>query len=260
MKHTLINPTRIALSSLIIGLTFATPALAKEFTSKSQATDTIELYTSEGCSSCPRADRWLSTFKNKPVLFRDVIPMAFHVDYWDYIGWKDPFAKPANSLRQRQHVKQGNSSQSYTPQFVTNSQEWRAWFSGDRQWDANDKTVGVLKASLPDNSKTIHVRFNPQTNNWSSGSTAKPTNYVLNVAVLGMGLKSKVTGGENVDTVLHHDFVVLNHYKQTVAANPAQWNVKMPTIPQSGQEKSALAVWLSEPNTQRTIQATGGYL
>ena len=59
---------------------------AKDFSSKSGATEVLELYTSEGCSSCPPADRWLSTFKDKPELFKDVIPMAFHVDYWDYIG------------------------------------------------------------------------------------------------------------------------------------------------------------------------------
>ena len=268
MIKTVIKPTQALFASLVLGLSIATPALAKDFVSSSKATDMIELYTSEGCSSCPRADHWLSTFKsgavrnknftNNPVLFRDVIPMAFHVDYWDYIGWKDRFASPVYSERQRQHVRQGNSNQSYTPQFITNSNEWRAWFSGTRDWQANDKTVGVLKVSVPDNSQQLFVRFNPQNN---VGSTAaKPTQYVLNVAVLGMGLQSRVTAGENVDTTLHHDFVVLKHEKQTVAANPSQWRLNMPAIPQSGQTQSALVVWLSEPNTQRTIQATGGYL
>ena len=260
MIKTSLKPVQLLVASLLTGLTLATPVLAKDFVSQSKATDVIELYTSEGCSSCPRADRWLSTLKKQPVLFRDVIPMAFHVDYWDYIGWKDKFAKPVYSMRQREHVKQGNSNQTYTPQFIANSNEWRAWFSGDREWDANDKTVGVLKASLPDNAKDIHIRFNPQSNSWSSGSTNKPTHYVLNIAVLGMGLQSRVTAGENEDTVLHHDFVVLNHQKQTVAASPAQWRMSMPAVPKYGQTKSALVVWLSEPNTQRTIQATGGYL
>lgn len=254
-----IKPIPAIFAGLLLALTAASPALAKDYVSKSTATDVIELYTSEGCSSCPPADRWLSTFKNKPVLFRDVIPMAFHVDYWDYIGWKDRFASPVYSERQRQHVRQGNTNQSYTPQFITNNNEWRAWFSGNRKWDANNKTVGVLKASVPDNSNQLFVRFNPQKNSWST-NTAKPTQYVLNVAILGMGLQSRVTAGENVDTMLHHDFVVLNHQQQTVAANPSQWNLTMPAVPQSGQTKSALVVWLSEPNTQRTIQATGGYL
>ncbi|PWQ96490.1 DUF1223 domain-containing protein [Leucothrix pacifica] len=141
MINQVIKPGPAIVAGLLLALTAATPALAKDYVSQSTATDVIELYTSEGCSSCPPADRWLSTFKNKPTLFRDVIPMAFHVD-----------------------------------------------------------------------------------------------------------------------TVLHHDFVVLNHQQQTVAANPSQWNLTMPAVPQSGQTKSALVVWLSEPNTQRTIQATGGYL
>lgn len=259
MSNKYFKLTRLAVATLFFGLTLNQVALAKAFTSQPQATDVIELYTSEGCSSCPRADRWFSTLKHTPELFRDIIPMAFHVDYWDYIGWKDRFGKPAYSLRQREHVNQGNSSQSYTPQFVANSHEWRAWHSGQRQWDRNDKTVGVLSASLPEQSSHLHVRFNPESNAWSTG-TRRPKHYVINTAILGMGLQSTVTDGENANRVLHHDFVVLNHTKQTVAAQPAQWTIKMPDIPQSGQTQSALVVWLSEPVTQKTIQATGGYL
>src|SRR4051794_5009755 len=57
----------------------------------------VELYTSEGCSDCPPADRWLRSLKPG-----SVVPIAFHVDYWDYIGWKDPFARAAFSARQRE--------------------------------------------------------------------------------------------------------------------------------------------------------------
>lgn len=249
----------LAFAGLILGVTLSNVAMSKTFTSQSEATDVIELYTSEGCSSCPPAERWLSTLKNKPEVFRDVIPMAFHVDYWDYIGWKDRFAKPAYSLRQREHVQQRNTRQSYTPQFVTNNEEWRSWFSGDREWDKNTKTVGVLRADIASDKKTLQVEFSPQRSNWS-GSVESPANYVVNVAVLGMGLQSSVTAGENVGVKLHHDFVVLNHAQQTVAASPSKWQLNMPPIPNSGQLKTAIAVWLSEPETQRTIQATGGYL
>ena len=226
---------------------------AKDFSSKSEATDVLELYTSEGCSSCPPAEHWLNALKDKPELFTDVIPMAFHVDYWDYIGWKDRFAKPSYSARQRSYVHSGRVSQSYTPQLVANSAEWAKWHRGQRVWSPNKKNVGVLKASVPDNAGKVLVKFDPT-------SKAKSGNYVLNVAVLGMGLSSKVKAGENRGETLDHEFVVLNHQQQTVASSPNQWVAAMPQIPQSGQKQSAVVVWLSEVGSQQVIQATGGYL
>ncbi len=238
----------------------ASSVSAKEYVSQSKATEVIELYTSEGCSSCPPADRWLSTLKNRPELFKELIPMSFHVDYWDYIGWKDRFAKPAYSLRQRQYVKTRAVSQAYTPQMVANSGEWRAFISGQRQWVPNEKNVGVLKATIQDNADSMFVRFARHQPSFNASSQKKYSQYVLNVAVLGMGLTSRVTAGENHGNQLNHDFVVLNHQQQTVAANPAQWKMLVPKVPNAGQTQSAVAIWLSEPGTQKIIQATGGYL
>ena len=246
---------------ILLGLcVLAGTASAKEYVSESKATEVIELYTSEGCSSCPPADRWLSTLKNKSELFTKLIPMSFHVDYWDYIGWKDRFAKPAYSLRQRQYVNTRAVSQAYTPQMVANSGEWRGFISGQRQWVPNEKNVGVLKATIQDNSDAMFIRFAPYQPSFNASSQKKHSQYVLNVAILGMGLNSSVTAGENHGVHLKHDFVVLNHQKQTVAANPAQWKMDVPKIPNAGQTKSAVAIWISEPGTQKIIQAAGGYL
>jgi hypothetical protein len=86
----------------------------------------LELYTSEGCSSCPPADRWLSTLRDDPRLWRLVVPVAFHVDYWDYLGWRDRFADPAHAERQRTLAGQGLLSTVYTPGLVLDGKEWRA--------------------------------------------------------------------------------------------------------------------------------------
>lgn len=83
-------------------------------------TPVIELYTSEGCSSCPSADQWLSTLKGKPV-----VAQAFHVAYWDYIGWVDRFAKPQHTERQRQLAAANGLRGIYTPQLVRNGLDWR---------------------------------------------------------------------------------------------------------------------------------------
>jgi hypothetical protein len=83
----------------------------------------IELYTSEGCDSCPPADRWLSGLRGRT----DVIPLAFHVDYWDRLGWKDRFASPAYTARQQDVQRRNGSRVSYTPQVVVNGSDWRGW-------------------------------------------------------------------------------------------------------------------------------------
>ena len=88
----------------------------------------IELYTSEGCSSCPPADKWISKLKDNDELWNDIIPIAFHVDYWDRLGWPDELAEKSFSDRQRQYRHEGSISQVYTPGFVVDGKEWRGFF------------------------------------------------------------------------------------------------------------------------------------
>lgn len=87
----------------------------------------LELYTSEGCNSCPPADRWLSRVTGTGFDSSRVVPLAYHVDYWDYIGWKDPFASPAWSERQRSSVKQSGGRIVYTPQVMLNGRDFPSW-------------------------------------------------------------------------------------------------------------------------------------
>ena len=115
---------------LCVSLVMSTHAMqshAASLSVKSPATqvDLIELYTSEGCSSCPPADRWVSSLQNEPGLWRDFIPVAFHVDYWDYIGWPDRFASPAFTARQYVYAQQQSMRTVYTPGFFNNGKEWR---------------------------------------------------------------------------------------------------------------------------------------
>src|SRR3954454_1449306 len=73
------------------------------FESKPARTHLIELFTSEGCSSCPPAEAWLSKLKTEPQLWRDFVPVAFHVDYWGHLGWRDPFASKIWTARQYEY-------------------------------------------------------------------------------------------------------------------------------------------------------------
>ena len=210
----------------------------------------IELYTSEGCSSCPPADRWLSGLKADPGLWRDFVPLAFHVDYWDYIGWRDRFAQPEYSQRQRRYAAEGGVPTVYTPGLVKDGREWRGWNRDDSP--EPDKTqVGDLSVELEGDTAMIH--FDPLTD--------APGELTANVAILGMNLTSAVTAGENDGRTLHHDFVVLSLVSRPLFRDDHGFSAAVPLdvrALRSGQ--AALAAWVSETGHQGAVQAVGGFL
>lgn len=114
----------------------------------------IELYTSEGCSSCPPADRWLSRLVDHPALWQQIVPIAFHVDYWDYIGWKDRFARPEFTNRQRQYANESGLSTIYTPGVLANDKEWRN-FSWKALPATSKHNVGPITATIGAQELTI---------------------------------------------------------------------------------------------------------
>src|SRR5271168_2184673 len=113
----------------------------------------VELYSSEGCSSCPPAEAWLSKLKASPGLWTEIFPVAFHVDYWDNLGWPDRFAKPEYTQRQRNYAAQLGQDSVYTPEFVTSGREWRGWFNGERLPTAETETSGELSLQIQDGGK-----------------------------------------------------------------------------------------------------------
>ena len=253
---------QIKLRLAVFAATFITAGisqsiLAKEYSSQSSATNVIELYTSEGCSSCPPADKWLSQLKSNPNLFKQFIPMAFHVDYWNQLGWTDRFSNKANSQRQYIHQQEGNISQVYTPGIMINNKEWRGWFNGKKTWTITQKPTGVLAVNHYQESQALNITFSPE-------QAINDNNMQLNIAILGMGLINEIKTGENRGRELKHDFVVLKHVQQQVEIAPnnttQQWQASLPEIPVSGQQQSVLVVWLSTNDSQDVIQATGGYL
>ncbi len=112
---------------LALLLLSALPAAAADdtrtFSSGNDRVALVELYTSEGCSSCPPADRWLSRLADDAGLWSEFVPVAFHVDYWDYIGWKDEFADPSNTQRQRGYAAAAGARSIYTPQMVVGGRD-----------------------------------------------------------------------------------------------------------------------------------------
>ena len=163
----------------------------------------IELYTSEGCDSCPPADRWLSKTiaeRSKEATF---IPLAFHVDYWDYIGWKDVFAQPAFAQRQSLLAGNGGASGVYTPQIFVNGKDDRSWKGGAARLGAGGKAATIkFTAATTWRDDGLNI----------SGKLAEPsTNVRLRYAVTENGLVSAVKAGENRGVTLRHDAVVRAH-------------------------------------------------
>ncbi|HSS63754.1 MAG TPA: DUF1223 domain-containing protein [Gammaproteobacteria bacterium] len=245
---------RRALLVLLAAL-LAVPGIAAARTlaleSTTERVSLLELYTSEGCSSCPPADRWLSNFKNDPRLWRTVVPVAFHVDYWDYIGWPDRFASPRYSQRQRSHARNGHLGSVYTPGFVLAGKEWRSWFVHPVLKIDAEEAVGPLSLELDHD--RVSVLFVP--------ASLPPRPLELHVAVLGFDLETEIKAGENRGRTLKHDFVVLGHTRVAMRRHDdgmsAQTTLPEPRF-QSG--RTAIAAWVSATGDPYPIQAVGGWL
>ncbi len=165
----------------------------------------VELYTSEGCSSCPPADRQLSRLRQTLDPAAEVVPLSLHVDYWDYIGWKDPYAQAAFGARQNWLIRANRHRTTYTPQFFISGTELRTWRSALRD---TVRRVNALPAAA-----AIRVRASIAPNgalalNAEATVRTGADPAALYVAITESGLTSKVTGGENSGATLAHDHVV----------------------------------------------------
>ena len=217
-----------------------------EFKSANKQVALVELYTSQGCSSCPPADKWLGELKNEPGLWSEFVPVAFHVDYWDYLGWKDSFSKKEHSSRQRLHRKQGHVKVVYTPGFFLNGKEWKRRL-GRSTPSLGNKNAGNLTANLSGN--TLKVSYD----------TVNPiSTATLNVGVLGFGYQTPIQAGENSNRVLVEDFVLLSHTEH-LSSNQT-WEVKLPDNITPSAEKYGLAIWVAQGTDLKPLQATGGWL
>ena len=182
--------TRIALvAALVPAAALAQAPQSCEARSATQPPAIVELYTSEGCSSCPPADRWLSTLKGRS----DVIALAFHVNYWDRLGWPDRFATPATTERQHQQAQTSGSSYVYTPQVVLNGRDWRNW-------------SGTAPTKPPISSVALALHRDGSTVTASIGASSERLAGYW--AVLEDGHSSRVKAGENAGETLKHDHVV----------------------------------------------------
>jgi hypothetical protein len=195
---------------LVIGLitgsstAFAADACSAE--SGAERTTLVELFTSEGCNSCPPADRWLSSLKDRA----DLIALAFHVDYWDRLGWTDRFASPRYTQRQRDKADKARSRLVYTPQVTVNGGDFRGWFAypgGAGLAKPQPAALRLRLAATPAASgDALAIRLSSE----PIAGRGLPTGErpVAWIALVEDGLVSDVAAGENTGVRLHHDHVV----------------------------------------------------
>ena len=243
---------------LALGLLGAVGALAAEplhFASGSGRVTLVELYTSEGCSSFPPADHWLGALRGDPGLWREFVPVEFHVNYWDRLGWKDRLSTRQFTEREYAYASAWGSQNVYTPCFVRNGTEWRPSWGGGRPAGG---PAGELSVDLGADG-VCRAEFRPV-----GGIPAARGDYVVHVALLGGGLTSKVSAGENDGSTLEHEFVVLSLAAKPLAApvpgKPLQANLTLPDPTVADARRHALAAWVTRPGDPAPIQATGGWL
>ncbi|MBL8305413.1 MAG: DUF1223 domain-containing protein [Rubrivivax sp.] len=177
------------LASILLAFGPAQAADTCQATSGDRPTLVVELYTSEGCSSCPPADRWLSTLKGRS----DVLALAFHVNYWDRLGWPDRFATPEATARQKLLAQRAGRSGVYTPQVLAGGRDWPEW---PRLPAA---TGGGPPLSLQREGDRVTLQV----------ARAADARLLAGYwAVLEDGHASRVAAGENAGATLRHDHVV----------------------------------------------------
>jgi hypothetical protein len=215
------------------------------FESKPLRTHLIELYTSEGCSSCMPAEAWVSGLKNQSQLWQDFVPVAFHVDYWDHLGWRDPFASKIWTERQADYSVLWKGESVYTPAFALDGKEWHYGALPA----AATETPGVLKLSV--NGDRVAAVFKP--------STGGAGRYDIHVARLGFSATADVTAGENSGRKLIHDFVVLGLTNETMKSGAKELRLPAP-ITSTAEPRTAVAAWVTLAGKIEPIQAVGGWL
>ena len=210
------------------------------FESGPQKTHLIELFTSQGCSSCPPAEAWLSKLKAEPGLWKDFVPIAFHVDYWDRLGWRDPFAAKEWTARQYQYSEVWKNESVYTPGFVLDGREWM------------DRSVPKLSSEKPGSLKLSIVNGKAIAEFVSANGATKDVD--LHVTTLGFDLTTKVTAGENRGRNLGQDFVVLSLSNEKISGGKSDFAFN--PDPRAG----AIAAWITLRNQIEPIQVVGGWL
>ena len=215
----------------------------------------VELFTSEGCSSCPPADALLGEIvQESRKNGQRVFALAFHVDYWDYIGWKDPFASRVFSERQRQYCEAFRSNRIYTPQMIVNGQREFVGSDGSR---ANAAIQWALAQPARVEVKLQKQKTSPSNELMLSYEVAGLSKEAwLNIALVERGLVNNIKRGENSGRILQHENVV--RVFQTVSLKNSRSGLVTIELPNTVKlQNSSIIGYVQDAKTMEVLGAVG---
>lgn len=216
----------------------------------------VELFTSEGCSSCPPAETWLGEQRAASGLWKEFVPVALHVNYWDHLGWRDALASKTFTDREHAYAEAWRASSVYTPCFVRNGEEWRP----------DGATMSATKSAA--NAGELTLRWNAASRScaleFAPAKAAKaPRALEVSVALLGGGISTDVRKGENAGRTLRHEFVALSFMNARLSrGETGAWSatVTLPARDDVKASRQAIAAWVSLRDQPAPLQAVGGWL
>ncbi|MEQ9441870.1 MAG: DUF1223 domain-containing protein [Cyclobacteriaceae bacterium] len=247
----------LAILSIVFGLTFLL-AGGTEVPSSPTAPSAqsgiavIELFTSQGCSSCPPADQLLqSLVRQAEEEDRPIYALSFHVDYWNRLGWEDPFSDPAFSARQRQYAHTWKNAQVYTPQMVVNG---RRGFVGSKQAQAQD---AIQAALATDAAASVVVQLSTEKDVLNVAyevHSSKHQSQLLQLAVVEEAVATPVRRGENAGRTLQHTHVV-RHFITQPLDESLKGQIRIKLAPDLPREKAQLIAYVQEAASLEIIGA-----
>ena len=224
-----------------------------EFASPVGQVHLLELYSTQNCSSCPPANKWISDLKQSKGLWNTFIPLIFHVDYWDHLGWEDPYSDAAYAHRQERYARSWKSGNVYTPMFVLDGKEWRR--RDLSQLNRGGDPIGVLKVIRKGKgSQEYNVSFNPTNKHMGV--------FRITGALLGGGIETNVRAGENAGQTLHHDFLVLGMRSASLVEKNGihRTTLRLNTAQKHRNLIDSVVFWVTPKDELTPLQATGGFI
>lgn len=232
-------------------LATTTHVAANERQNSGQPFALVELFTSQGCSSCPPADAYLQdimqTAREKNLR---VFTLGFHVDYWDYLGWRDPFANRKYTDRQRRYAQVMRSDTIYTPQMIVNGVNGFGGFRRDQGRKAIESALNLkpkinlsITSARPDRDK-LKVSYT---------AVGDSKDAVLNIALVERNISTDVRRGENAGRILTHDNSVRGF--KSVKLNSSGGNVRLSLPGNLNFSKASVIGYVQDPRTMKVLGA-----
>jgi len=242
------TPRFVLVGMLLLASLAAAP---QQFSSGQARVSLVELYTSEGCSSCPPAERFLGSLKDSAGLWQTYVPISLHVDYWNGGGWTDRLSTATFTARQYAYGRSGTVGSIYTPCFMVDGHEWEPRGHLPRP----QGRPGVLRVALLGGFCQVDFAA-PEL------AAEKRTHFLAHAALLAGGLSSRVTGGENEGRTLPHEFAVIRLVDGDLACTyqHLQGKIAFPLASPLPAPRHAVAVWVTRRDELTPLQATGGWI